>query len=370
MPYTSYQQLGPYLFIGTGGSKYQSPRVTESGIRSNTIYSWRSSEDRRKKPVGIELLFSSQSYSNSRTTTTDCVVALEDGNFSPSRMLKPVGTSWSLGVGIDDNVMSVNLRNKIKDQHVNLAVALGEYRQTADLFATNALRVYKAYKALRKGDVKRVRSFIDRKKLSKMGVKLPPKKHLASNLWLEFQYGVMPLVCDVKGSIDQMVKEADRPERMVYSFCQKAKSRRFEQSSYEYTYRRFTTCTSEENLSRHLLAHVMYENSVSNSVARVGFGNPLAVAWELLPYSFVIDWFVNVGDWISSLDALSGTSRVYVTRTTKDLYEMTNGLGATYRIERTSRDVNVPLEVGTPRWNPSLSWRRCVSAVALLRQRS
>ena len=26
--------------------------------------------------------------------------------------------------------------------------------------------------------------------------------------------------------------------------------------------------------------------------------NPFVTAWELVPYSFVIDWFINVGDWL------------------------------------------------------------------------
>lgn len=32
-----------------------------------------------------------------------------------------------------------------------------------------------------------------------------------------------------------------------------------------------------------------------------GVDNPLGTAWELMPWSFVIDWFLRVGDWISAL---------------------------------------------------------------------
>lgn len=32
----------------------------------------------------------------------------------------------------------------------------------------------------------------------------------------------------------------------------------------------------------------------------MGFVNPYSVAWELVPFSFVVDWFVNVGDILSS----------------------------------------------------------------------
>lgn len=33
--------------------------------------------------------------------------------------------------------------------------------------------------------------------------------------------------------------------------------------------------------------------------------NPIVTAWELVPYSFVIDWFVGIGTWFESLSALS-----------------------------------------------------------------
>jgi len=33
---------------------------------------------------------------------------------------------------------------------------------------------------------------------------------------------------------------------------------------------------------------------------QLGLSRPLTSAWELVPYSFVIDWFVGVGDWLDA----------------------------------------------------------------------
>lgn len=38
---------------------------------------------------------------------------------------------------------------------------------------------------------------------------------------------------------------------------------------------------------------------------RFGLLNPLEVIWELVPFSFVADWFLPIGDYLSALDASS-----------------------------------------------------------------
>jgi hypothetical protein len=38
----------------------------------------------------------------------------------------------------------------------------------------------------------------------------------------------------------------------------------------------------------------------------VGLLNPATVAWELVPYSFIADWFVPVGDYLTGLTADCG----------------------------------------------------------------
>jgi hypothetical protein len=42
------------------------------------------------------------------------------------------------------------------------------------------------------------------------------------------------------------------------------------------------------------------------SLASLGVTNPLEIAWELVPFSFVVDWALPVGQYLSSLDAMFG----------------------------------------------------------------
>jgi hypothetical protein len=43
-----------------------------------------------------------------------------------------------------------------------------------------------------------------------------------------------------------------------------------------------------------------------HTIQQMGLTNPLVVAWELIPFSFVADWFIQVGDYLTALTALQG----------------------------------------------------------------
>lgn len=75
-------------------------------------------------------------------------------------------------------------------------------------------------------------------------------------------------------------------------------------------------------------------------LAQTGIDNPALLAWELLPYSFVVDWFLPVGNYLESLNAFSGFSFVsgWVSYRTEQWYsveyngKVTNGTyGFQYR---------------------------------------
>lgn len=52
----------------------------------------------------------------------------------------------------------------------------------------------------------------------------------------------------------------------------------------------------------------------------LGLSDPAQVAWALVPFSFVVDWFLPVGSYLEALGAVKGLTFVSGTRT-----EFTNG---------------------------------------------
>jgi hypothetical protein len=98
----------------------------------------------------------------------------------------------------------------------------------------------------------------------------------------------------------------------------------------------------------------------------------LALAWELIPYSFVVDWLFPVGDYLSSLDALVGVSDLsYYTVDHIDKVMVGSAHGGVWRGElryyyRTPPATNLPL----PRfgYKPSVSSTKVANGIALLKQ--
>jgi hypothetical protein len=71
----------------------------------------------------------------------------------------------------------------------------------------------------------------------------------------------------------------------------------------------------------------------------LGLANPFALAWELTPLSFVLDWFVSVGDFLNGLGATLGCDFVggYETH-----FVRTNGVEFTNNYFPQSRHVGTP----------------------------
>ena len=126
----------------------------------------------------------------------------------------------------------------------------------------------------------------------------------------------------------------------------------------------------------------MISSMGSKTLSETGFSNPLSVAWEIVPWSFVIDWMIPVGDYLNGLDALCGVSQLCVVRSYK--YQVITDQTLTYadaynafssqptgfsKLVVTNRfAANDQLSFGNLSFEPSLTKTRIANAMALLRQ--
>lgn len=222
---------------------------------------------------------------------------------------------------------------KAKMTQFNLPVFLAEMHKTSEMVVARATHLVKLIRALRRGDI----DFF----LRNLKVSVPSGKgravrsafnkdfgrdarRAAANVWLEMTYGWSPFIKDVH---DAVIATMDTSEQERHSLS-KVRAR----TEARLDTRSRVTIQVSPNHSALLRRRVVEERRITwrfgikpeDIPGRFGLLNPLEVAWELVPFSFVADWFLPVGDYLASVDVplrfehKGGT--IGLKRTTYDTY--------------------------------------------------
>jgi len=265
---------------------------------------------------------------------------------------------WGISPEVD---WQTALRLKVKDQRVNLAQTIAEYGQAQKMFASNATTIADLLRRLRRGDIKGV--------FDTLGLRRKQLRGSISNRWLELRYGWMPLIQDIHGSVEELQMALERPRfRKISVRKSEVFEDRFDGIFIDYAgkQRKYSRSMYRKTVVK-VVCYLRQDSSIST---RLGFTNPVNLAWELLPYSFVIDWLIPIGDWLNSLDACVGVLGAYGTVTTKTKANAFTSYGSQTATEETySRLVfdHLP-EAPLPSYSPSLGLGRVANALALLSQ--
>jgi len=206
----------------------------------------------------------------------------------------------------DENVANraiLQARLNLKDQSVSLSQAFVERQQTVDLITSTVKRITSAIHAVKRGRLPTSLGKLRR------GHNL---RQTASKLWLELQYGWKPLLSDVHGSAELLAKnDAADPGRYGATVKGRASSKDL------YFYDRdnhFTgsgcpchyTCRVDTQFRAAVHLNYELDNPAIAQANSMGLLNPLELAWEELPFSFVADWFYPVGDYLSLIGSDAG----------------------------------------------------------------
>jgi len=217
--------------------------------------------------------------------------------------------------------------NKIKEGAFNLAADLAQLDQTLTMLFEAVVALRRAISAARKGDWKRATDALFkfaerrhwapkhgryRKRRAFSRWRFAHKRSRAeyargvSSHWLEYVYGWKPLIQDIVDLVN-LAKSQAKSIPMITA------TRRLEESDPLPTELPLSTGrTAELSGERTNGVFVRIDVVLSNpglfQLDQLGFTNPLAFGWELLPYSFLIDWLIPIGSCLSALTASFGTS--------------------------------------------------------------
>jgi len=250
-----------------------------------------------------------------------------------------------------DPVASLYLKvyNAFKEEigaNVQAGVALAEGRQAMDMIVKRLSQLTSFGRNLRKGrfgDAARSiglsLSNTQRKALEKNYVRFGAKSF--ANSYLELHFGWSPLLKDISDAAEVLSKPIVRI---------KVRTKR---AAWFHTYGSLNSdngndrtlggnkTTTYQAIS--LRADLQVSNPNLALANQCGIINPLAIAWELVPFSFVVDWFVNVGDFLNTFTDFSGITLINPNRTIFTRWMQTHNIASVY-------NYNSPLDSSPPNY--------------------
>lgn len=255
-----------------------------------------------------------------------------------------------------------------------LAVNWVERQQSIDMLTKRVGQLYRFSHALRRGDLSRAAlelGLLETQHSYKRKRRWRTSKQL-SNQFLEFHFGWEPLVKDIYTCVNLLQSPVYWPSYEGKGSGSTTWSQLQNLGGTVYDYRVNIRCRAVVG------ATVRVSNPNLWLANQLGLINPAAVAWELVPWSFVVDWFINVGDFLNQYTDTLGLEFInpyttYVCKATgvQTITYLPTKIGNTC----TSAGVWIDRSLGIPgvtlkrRQSKRLSLVRAATAVSLLVQK-
>lgn len=272
----------------------------------------------------------------------------------------------------------LNFNSKLADQKVDVLTTLVESKSTVQMVANAAEDLFKFYRAVRKADVKSVKKLLKKRQV-KRAISRKWKNKTAENRWLELQYGWSPLVGDIATALREVLCSSKPPAPLI----KVVQSTKLNSDSYN-TREKGITVDNFFGIYKTACYYTVNSHGMRQAAQWNLGNNPLLTAWELIPYSFVVDWFIPIGDFLTQFSAshglqfVSGTSVTYIKYSASRSYyhnrsaypndaQFENLIGQDYFSVR--REVHSSSPIGFPVFENGLGVKRALNALALVTQR-
>lgn len=214
-------------------------------------------------------------------------------------LVSHLGGRWAgASPSFDSNMLNETQTScllKIAAGKAQIGVGVAEGKQVYNMLANTSLSLLNAYRSARRGDLRGLVGALN----------LRPKKLLtgksSAETWLEYQYGWRPLMSDIHSIYGVLGDTFDKVAMLVHS-----RSTRKHEHSNHTVFEHDNSYTVKEKCLVRIDARV--EVPRIRAMSQIGLINPLSIAWEVVPFSFVLDWFCPVGNVLEAASASSGLS--------------------------------------------------------------
>lgn len=169
-----------------------------------------------------------------------------------------------------------------------------ERKEALGLIAQRAWQIYKSFVRLQDGNFRGFLKELRVRPLNKDKRTKWTRPRDASAIWLEYWFGWSPLINDIGNVIEVLQGEIPDLELRAGGFS------KGEFRLHEYYGPSFYRIVNLEVKARTTYwGRVRVTNPNLALANQLGFVNPATIVWELIPFSFLVDWFIPVGDFLS-----------------------------------------------------------------------
>lgn len=215
------------------------------------------------------------------------------------------------------------LLEQVKNQKVNIGQMIAERNQTISMLTAAFVKTREILEAVRRRDIPALG------KAAGFGLPPPPpsatstvwqhaswqrrsdkynrrKKRavaMAANLHLVKEYGIKPLASDIYGLAELLAAQS---YAIVRSSAQAGSRQSYDTVEQGYLNGVKTTWYTKFEVFVKTGCDFSSNGTIAPTLSASGLTNPAAIAWEMVPFSFIVDWVYPLGDYFNNLDATLG----------------------------------------------------------------
>lgn len=222
------------------------------------------------------------------------------------------------------------ITDALREHQFNAGIFGAEFHKALNSVVGSSLSVFNAYRHARRGNFAEAWRNLTRtvagsgvrkgngKWHDRSADRLKPEE--IAQTWLAMQYAWKPLLKDIEEVMHWIESKTSLPREVRVVCRNKQAPAVVNDAATGANYSFLVQWTVWGEIRVTLVESV--------SVARsLGLLNPLSVAWEVMPFSFVIDWFIPIGNYLDTIGFLGGLNLRY-SRSMKYLSEGTKKLVA------------------------------------------
>lgn len=214
------------------------------------------------------------------------------------------------------NKLIMKLINMIQANRVDLGEIFHTRQQTANLIGDTLRKLAKAATQVARRDPKGALTTLLGSPPGRAGPARYGRvtRYLGGipNEWLALQYGWLPLYQDVYSSCQNLLDTYNEPTLPYFTAWATAKVAASDKTLvYDRALPwgpRYEIKATSRSVKGNAEIHYNIDSRFGSNLSQFGITNPAATAWEIVPYSFIVDWFLPIGPFISAMGYTNGLS--------------------------------------------------------------